>query len=79
VRFQVFIAEMFQVEVFWIVTPYSFVIGYLAASNVRVKMEAARSFKILVSYHNTIRRHNLEHLDLNIKIFVYVKKIGVRL
>jgi hypothetical protein len=37
----------------------------LAASIFRVKMEAARSYKMLVSYHNTKQCHNLEDLDLN--------------
>jgi hypothetical protein len=30
----------------------------------KVKMEAARSFKTLVSFRNTTQRHNPEDLDL---------------
>jgi hypothetical protein len=29
-------------------------------------MEAAKSFETLVSYRNTARGHNSEHLDLNL-------------
>jgi hypothetical protein len=38
----------------------------LAASSFRVKLEAARSSKMLVSYHNTTWHHNPEYLKLEL-------------
>jgi hypothetical protein len=39
---------------------------YPSTFHFTLKMEAARSSKTLVSYHNTTRRHNSEDLDLNL-------------
>jgi len=37
---------------------------FLCTSHFILKMEAARSSEMLVSYHNITRRHNSENLDL---------------
>jgi hypothetical protein len=57
-RFEVLTAVKIQTEVFWVVT----VCGVAAST---LKMEAARSPKILVSYHNSTWCHNPEDLYLN--------------
>jgi hypothetical protein len=61
----------FQVEVFWVVTPCSVVVGYqrimrtmLPLSSLHPKMEAAKSSETLVSYHKTTRRQNPKDFDL---------------
>jgi hypothetical protein len=63
--FDVFTAMKFQVEVFWVVTPCNFVVGYQLFEGPNrlllqgeVKMEAALFFRSLVSYHNTTLRRN---------------------
>jgi hypothetical protein len=56
----VFTAVKIQVEVFWVVTPCSVVVGYQCFRgpcclhlHFTIKMEAARSSETMVSYHNT--------------------------
>jgi hypothetical protein len=60
-------AVMFQVELFWVVTPCSVAVGYQRFGSpcclqlpFTLKMEAARSSETLVSFHNTIGHHNIE-------------------
>jgi len=63
---------MFQVEVFWVVTPCSVVVGYHRFGGPccchlqgGVKMAAVCSSETLVPYRNTTQRHNPEDLDVN--------------
>jgi len=57
-----------QVEVFWVVTLHSVVVGYRhfvgPHSIFRVKIETARTSETMVSYYNTMQCHSLKHLDL---------------
>jgi len=59
-RTEVFAAVKIQIEGCWIVGPCSVAVGYFT-----LKMEAARSPEMLVSYHNTTRRHNPKELDFS--------------
>jgi hypothetical protein len=69
-RFKVFTVVQIQV-VFWVVTPYSFAVGYQRFGGPcclhlqgEMKMEVERSFKTLVSYRNITLCHNPQDLDL---------------
>jgi hypothetical protein len=55
-----------QVEVFWILTPCSGVVGYQRFYSA-LEMEAAWSPETLVSCHNATRRHSPEDVDLNLQ------------
>jgi hypothetical protein len=50
--FEAFTAVMFQVEVFWYVTPCSVVVGFLPEDG------SSRDSETLVCYHSTTRGHN---------------------
>jgi hypothetical protein len=56
-------AVMFQVDVFWVVTPCSVVSGYQ-----RFRGPCCLHFQgeTLVSYHNATRRHKTEYLELEV-------------
>jgi hypothetical protein len=59
-RFEAFSAVMFQVEVFWVVTPFGVVVGYQRFRGScclhhlkTLKMEATWRSEILISYNTT--------------------------
>jgi hypothetical protein len=61
-RYEGFTVVKIQVKVFWVVTPCSVVVEYQQFGGT-LKMEAARSSKMLVSYCNTTWHCNSEDLD----------------
>jgi hypothetical protein len=66
--FKAFTAVMFHVEVFWVVTPCSVVVGYqlfrdLCCLRLTLKMEAEQISETLVLYHSTSRCDNTKDLD----------------
>jgi hypothetical protein len=65
VRFQVLMALTIQVEVFWVVTPCSVVVGYQRFGGpFYLHLQGGTS----VSYHQITRHHNQEDLDFNLQI-----------
>jgi hypothetical protein len=70
-KFEAFTAVKIQVDVFWVVTSCSDVVGYQCFGTLcclclqgEVKMEAEWSSEMVASYHIITRRHNPEDLDL---------------
>jgi hypothetical protein len=74
VKFEVFKAVKIQVEVFWVMTPSSDVVGYqrfwgpcCLHLHFTLKMKAAWSSETLVPYHNITRHHIPEDLHFTLK------------
>jgi hypothetical protein len=56
-----------QVQIFWVVTPCGFVVGYQRfVGPCCLHLHGEGFSETLVSYHNTTWRHNQEDLDLKI-------------
>jgi hypothetical protein len=70
-RSEVFAAVKIQVEIFWIVTPRSVVVGYQRFERPFCHhLQGACTCETSVSYHNTRRRHKPEDLDLSYLYYV---------
>jgi len=81
-RFKVFKVMKIQVTVFKVVTPYSDVadtniLEHYAASIFSLKMEAACSFKTLVSYHIITHCHNPDEHDFNWETYLSFLPYGI--
>jgi hypothetical protein len=72
VRFEVLTVVEIQIEVFWVVTQCSAVVGYQRFRGpwCPIFRDAAKSSETLASYHNTTLRHNPEDLDLKRPVVV---------
>jgi hypothetical protein len=81
--FEVTTAVKIRDEVFWVVTPYSVVVEYQCFGgpcclplHTTMTRETARYSETLISFHNTVRRHNPEDLNLNIIQTLQRKKLA---
>jgi hypothetical protein len=76
IRSEVFTATNIQVVVFWVLTPFSDVVGYQRFGRPcclhlqgEVKMQAVWSSETLVPLHIITRRHNPEDHDFNYNVY----------